>query len=229
MTADALSRRCAVFGASGAIGSEFCLQLAARGHQVHAFSRTGSPAVDCTVEEDVARAAQGIPGDLDVVIVASGFLHDDRFAPEKTLRRIEAGHLLHSFMVNAVGPALVIKHFAPRLAKDRPAVIAAVSARVGSISDNRAGGWFSYRASKAALNQLVRTAAIELARTHPKAACVALHPGTVDSALSRPFHRQGLAVTTPAQAAQSLLEVIAGIAPAQSGLFLDYAGRVIPF
>jgi NAD(P)-dependent dehydrogenase (short-subunit alcohol dehydrogenase family) len=229
MPADTFSRRCAVFGASGAIGAQLCSQLAARGHAVNAFSRSGSPAVDCTVEEDVARAAESIDGDLDIVIVASGFLHDENFSPEKTFRKIEPEHLLHSFIVNAMGPALVIKHFAPRLAKNGPAVLAVLSAKVGSIADNRAGGWLSYRASKAALNQILRTAAIEMARTHPKAACVALHPGTVDSALSRPFHRAGMVLRTPHEAAQGLLGVIEKLDPSRSGLFLDCEGKVIPF
>jgi NAD(P)-dependent dehydrogenase (short-subunit alcohol dehydrogenase family) len=229
MPAETIPKRCAVFGASGAIGAEIFRQLAEQGHSVSAFSRAGSPAVDCTKEQDVASAAEGIDGDLDIVIVACGFLHDERFSPEKTLRKIEAEHLLKSFLVNAMGPALIIKHFAPRLAKGRPAVLAAISARVGSIADNRAGGWLSYRASKAALNQIVRTASIEMARTHPRAACVALHPGTVDSPLSRPFQRTGLVLKTPAEAARALLKVIANLDPSQSGLLLDYEGRTIPF
>jgi NAD(P)-dependent dehydrogenase (short-subunit alcohol dehydrogenase family) len=222
-------KRCAVFGASGGIGSEVCRQLAADGHKVWAFSRAGQPSIDCTVEQDVARAVELVEGDLDMVVVASGFLHDEQFVPEKTLRRLEPEHLLHSFIVNAMGPALVIKHFAPRLAKDRKAVLMVISAKVGSIEDNRAGGWFSYRASKAALNQIIKTTAIEMARTHPWAVCLSFHPGTVDTGLSRPFRRNGLVLKSPSEAARDLLAVAEMAAPAQSGRLLDYAGSVIPF
>ena len=122
-----------------------------------------------------------------------------------------------------------MKHFLPRLARSGRAVFATLSARVGSIEDNRAGGWYSYRASKAALNQLVRSAAIELARGNKGAVCVALHPGTVATSLSSPFAKTGLDVQTPAEAATRLLAVIDGLTPAQSGMLLDHRGERIPF
>ena len=139
--------------------------------------------------------------------------------------------LARSFQVNAIGPALVAKHFLPRLPKDRPARFAVLSARVGSIEDNRLGGWYGYRASKAALNMLVRSLAIELARTRPLAVCVALHPGTVDTALSRPFQRNVAAqkLFTPAYAAGRLLDVLDGLGPGDSGGFYAYDGTRIPF
>ena len=132
-------------------------------------------------------------------------------------------------VIDATGPALLMKHFLPLLSREGPAVFATLSARVGSISDNRLGGWHAYRAAKAALNQLMRTAAIELARTRPLAVCVALHPGTVDTGLSAPFAKTGLDVQTPAQAAARLLEVIAGLAPGQTGGFFDHHEVAIPF
>jgi len=221
--------RCVVFGASGGIGAELCGQLAAAGHTVLRFSRSGAPAIDLTIEADVLRAAELAGGELDRVIVASGFLHDADYAPEKTFRRLDPEQMVHSFFVNALGPALVLKHFAPLLAKKRKAVLAFLSARVGSIEDNRAGGWYSYRASKAALNQIMRTAAIELARTHPDGVCLSLHPGTVDTALSQPFHRDRSGLQSPAQSAAALLAVMESATPAQSGSFLDYAGQPIPF
>jgi NAD(P)-dependent dehydrogenase (short-subunit alcohol dehydrogenase family) len=142
---------------------------------------------------------------------------------------LDPAQLAHQFAINAIGPALLMKHFLPLLARNERAVFATLSARVGSISDNHLGGWYGYRASKAALNQLVRTAAIELARTRPLAICVALHPGTVDTDLSRPFAKAGLAVRTPEEAAERLLGVIAGLTVAQTGLLVDYNGKVIAF
>jgi len=149
--------------------------------------------------------------------------------PERALRQIDPAHMARAFALNAIGPALLMKHFLPRLPRAGRAVFATLSARVGSIGDNRLGGWYSYRASKAALNQLVRTAAIELARTHPEAVCVALHPGTADTALSRPFARRGLDVVSPGAAALRLLAVLGALAPSDSGSFLDYRGQRLPF
>ena len=133
--------------------------------------------------------------------------------------------------MNAIGPALAAKHFAPRLARDRRAVFAVLSARVASLADNRLGGWYGYRASKAALNMTVRCLAVELARTHPHAVCVALHPGTVATGLSRPFLRgvDPRRLATPAEAAARLLTVIDGLTPADTGGFLAYDGSTIPF
>jgi NAD(P)-dependent dehydrogenase (short-subunit alcohol dehydrogenase family) len=150
-------------------------------------------------------------------------------APEKSLRAIEPQAMAQAFAINAIGPALLMKHFLPRLDRTGRAVFATLSARVGSIGDNRIGGWYSYRASKAALNQLVRTASIELARTHPHAICVALHPGTVASALSAPFAKSGLNVQTPAEAAARLLAVIDALGSADSGGFIDQNGEIVPY
>jgi NAD(P)-dependent dehydrogenase (short-subunit alcohol dehydrogenase family) len=156
-------------------------------------------------------------------------LHDDAAGPERALRDLDADRLAHLFAINTIGPALALKHFAPLLAKDVPATIACISARVGSIADNRLGGWYGYRASKAALNQIVRTAAIELARTRPQAMCVALHPGTVDTGLSKPFKRGVPAekLFTPAYSADRLLAVLDGLAPAQSGRIFAWDGAEI--
>ena len=142
---------------------------------------------------------------------------------------LDAAHLAHLFAINAIGPALVLRHFAPLLAGDAPSAIACISARVGSISDNRLGGWYGYRASKAALNQIVRTAAIELARIRPQAVCVALHPGTVDTDLSKPFQR-GVPpekLFTPAHSAGRLLAVLDALTPAQSGRIFAWDGAEI--
>ncbi len=162
------------------------------------------------------------------MIVATGILQGDGIAPEKSSRELSADGLARYFAVNTIGPALVAKHFLPLLSRG-PAVFAALSARVGSIGDNRLGGWYGYRASKAALNMIVRTLAIELARTRPEAVCIALHPGTVDTGLSQPFQR-GVPpgqLFTPQRSAEALLDVLAGLTPADSGGCFAWDGQRI--
>lgn len=220
---------CVVIGAGGAIGAALASALEDTGRAVLRLGRNTSPALDLLNEASIADAAAFCGTGLELVIDATGFLHGDGFMPEKTWRQLDPAQLAHGFAINATGPALLMKHFLPRLDRDRRAVFATLSARVGSISDNRLGGWYSYRAGKAALNQIMRTAAIELSRSHQHAVCVALHPGTVDSPLSAPFARTGLAIQSPAAAAAALLTVIGTLTPAQTGLLLDVAGTVIAF
>ena len=188
--------RAAVFGASGAIGRAIVEALRAdlAFGEVLPCSRSGEGHVrfDLTDEASIAAACAELArgGPLDLVFVATGMLYEaGGVQPEKALRSLDPAALQRAYAVNAVGPMLIAKHAVPLLSRERRAVFAALSARVGSIADNRLGGWHSYRASKAALNMLLRNLAIELARTHPKAVVAALHPGTVDSALSRPFQR----------------------------------------
>lgn len=218
-----------VIGADGAIGSALVAALDACGHETLQFGRSTDTPLDLLREDSIAAAAAKAGSGLRLVIDATGFLHGAGAMPEKKLAQLDPAHLAHIFAINAIGPALLMKHFLPRLARDGRAVFATLSARVGSISDNRAGGWYGYRASKAALNQLVRTAAIELARTHPHAVCVALHPGTVASALSGPFAKSGLDVQSPDQAAERLLTVIGRLTPDQTGGFFDHKGEPVPF
>ncbi len=218
-----------VFGASGAIGGALARKLKVRGDTVWEFSRSGPAHIDICDESMIAAAAQQAGSQLDLVIVATGFLHNQSYQPEKSLRQIEPGHLIQSFMINAIGPALVMKYFLPRLARRRRSIFAVLSARVGSIADNQLGGWYSYRASKAALNQLVKTASVELARTNPSAICLALHPGTVETPLSAPFHKPSLQARSPDEAALDLLAVLENAGPGESGTLLDYAGTPIPF
>ncbi len=183
------------------------------------------------VQGPVAQAHAGIPSAAPrLVLVATGALQGEGISPpERNLRALDAASLMRSYQVNAIGPALVAKHMLPLLPRTGRSVFAALSARVGSIGDNRLGGWHAYRASKAALNMILRNLAIELARTHPEALCLGLHPGTVDTALSRPF--QG-GVTkelfTPAFAAARLLSVVEAATPAQSGQVLAWDGIPIP-
>jgi NAD(P)-dependent dehydrogenase (short-subunit alcohol dehydrogenase family) len=218
-----------VIGATGGIGQALADAIEATGTKVIRLGRGTTPPLDLLDEASVAAAAAHCGLGLTLVIDATGFLHDERFQPEKSLRQLDPAHLAHSFAVNATGPALLMKHFTPLLARDGRAVFATLSARVGSISDNRLGGWYSYRAAKAAVNQLMRTAAIELARTRRNVICVGLHPGTVNTGLSGPFAKAGLDVQTPAQSAERLLGVLARLTPEQTGLVFDHMGEVVPF
>lgn len=222
-----------VFGAGGGIGSALLDALAGRGEfaAVLPFGRATAPAIDFDEEATIAAAVAHAAGiaPLRLVLDATGFLHDERQGPEKSWRDLDAAKLARSFAINAIGPALLMKHALPLLPREGKSVFATLSARVGSIGDNRLGGWYGYRASKAALNQIVRTAAVELKRRAPEAVCVALHPGTVETKLSSPFHRDGLAVQSPAEAAGRLLRAIDGLGAEHSGGFFDPEGRAIPF
>ncbi len=228
-----------VIGAQGGLGSALSAQVQASAPQawVQGISRQSEPAVDLLDEASVAALAQHVQAQqlstgrpLRLVIDATGFLHGQGFEPEKTWRSLDPAHMALSFAINATGPALLMKHLLPLLPREGKAVFATLSAKVGSIGDNQLGGWYSYRAAKAALNQLVHTAAIELKRQRPQAVCVSLHPGTVDTGLSGPFAKTGLNVQTPEQAALRLLTVIDGLDAAQhSGGFMDYQGQTLPW
>lgn len=223
-----------VVGSSGGIGSALLARLSgqSRFSTVLGLERRSSPPLDLTDEASIAAAASKVEAlrtDVRLVIDASGILHDDGLSPEKTWRDLDAAQLARAFAVNAIGPALLMKHFLPLLPRQGRSVFATLSARVGSIGDNRLGGWYGYRASKAALNQLVRTASIELGRRQPAALCVALHPGTVATSLSAPFVKAGLDVQTPEQAAGRLLEVVDRLPPGSSGGFFDHRGDPVPW
>jgi len=222
-----------VFGASGGIGSALACRLSAAQcfERVVSFSRSSTPAIDLLTEtslRDAAAFAAG-EGDMRLVVDATGFLHDEAQRPEKSWRELDPAQMARSFALNAIGPALIMKHVLPLLPFEGKAVFATLSARVGSIGDNHLGGWYSYRASKAALNQLVRTASIELTRRQPEAICVALHPGTVATRLSSPFGKAGLDVQSPDVVAERLLDVIADLGPDDSGGFFDYRGERVPW
>jgi hypothetical protein len=222
-----------VFGASGGIGSALVEALrAAEGFEhVVGFTRSASPSIDLLDEASIERAAAfaADKGELRLVIDATGFLHDDAQGPEKSWRQLDALKLARAFALNAIGPALIMKHVLPLLPRSGKTVFATLSARVGSIGDNRLGGWYAYRASKAALNQFTRTAAIELARRSPEALCIALHPGTVATALSAPFAATGLEVHTPAATARHLLAVVDQLTAEANGGFFDWRGQTVPW
>ncbi len=221
-----------ILGASGGIGAALAAAVEAGGHHavVHRVSRSadGFDITDpAALEALTRRVAAGPPPTL--ILVATGVLREGGRGPERALRELDADGLARQFAVNATGPALALKALLPLMPRDRRAVAAALSAKVGSISDNRLGGWYGYRASKAALNQLVRTASVELARTHPQAVCVALHPGTVATALSAPFtgRREPGELFSPAESAGKLLAVLDGLTPTDSGRLWSWDGREI--
>lgn len=222
-----------VFGGSGGIGLALVEWLRSMDSfdEVLGFSRASSPPIELLDEASLQHAAAfaAAKGELRLVIDATGFLHDQQQGPEKSWRQIDSAQLARAFALNAIGPALIMKHVLPLLPRKGKAVFATLSARVGSIGDNQLGGWYGYRASKAALNQLVRTAAVELARRAPEALCIALHPGTVATPLSAPFTATGHEVHSPAEAAGHLLAVIDGLTAEASGGFFDWRGQTVPW
>lgn len=228
--------RALVIGSSGGIGGALADELQQRGLAVDRLSRTTPQSqlkIDITNEASVAACASSLSPNApyETIIIATGLLHDGQVSPEKTYRDMSGEALAKYFAVNAIGPAIVAKHFIPLLPTAARSVFAVLSARVGSTSDNRLGGWYGYRASKAALNSLVRTLAIELARTRPRAICVALHPGTVDTRLSKPFQRSVPAggLFSPSSSAARLGQGIGQLAPSQSGRLYAWDGaEIIP-
>lgn len=238
--------RVAVAGASGGIGGALTRALAtdpavarvlalSRSGKVFDHAKVESLRLDAAEEGSVALAAGAARervGQLDLVLVAVGLLQDEArgIRPERTWRAIDPAAMLEVLRTNTVGPALIAKHFLPLLARERKSVLALVSARVGSIQDNRLGGWHSYRASKAALNMLIRCFAIELARRNPGALCVGLHPGTVDTPLSAPFQANVAEsrLFAPETAAAHLLAVLDRLGAADSGKVFAWDGQPIP-
>jgi len=230
--APATGLRAVVLGASGALGGAFVDALGGdpRVSEVLALSRSSSPAFDLEDEASIAHCADqvGRGGAVHWLIDATGALEIDGVGPEKRLDAISALGLMRSMQINAIGPALLMKHFIPLLASDAPSVYATLSARVGSIEDNRKGGWYGYRAAKAARNMLLQTAAIEASRRRPLAVFAALQPGTVRSKLSVPFVAPSDAMAPEASAAQ-LLQVLQSLKPTGRAQFVDFKGASIPW
>jgi NAD(P)-dependent dehydrogenase (short-subunit alcohol dehydrogenase family) len=198
-----------------------------------AGGRLQTVVLDVTDESSIEQAARTLQaqGPLHLLINCAGVLHDGELKPERRLLDVQPHSVLRSFAVNALGPLLLAKHLYPLLTHDQLAVLANLSARVGSIGDNRLGGWYAYRAAKAAQNQITRTLAIELARRAPNLICVALHPGTVATGLSRPFQSNVDAgkLFSPEYSAGKLLSVIDGLQREDSGCFFAWDGSAIPW
>lgn len=220
-----------IIGASGTIGAALVDLLSAsrRCASVHGLHRHSHPAIDFAQEASIAHASRQLAAGprYHLIINAAGLLHTEQFMPEKRLADLNYAQMEATFKANTFGPALVLRHFTPLLHGER-AIMAMLSAKVGSIGDNRLGGWYSYRASKAALNMLIKTAAIEVARNQKNSVLVALHPGTVNSNLSRPF--RGQAIGRPAHdAATDMLRVLDALMPSDSGSFRSYNGAELPW
>lgn len=232
----------AVVGSSGAIGNAVVNQMALLypNATINAFSSRPmnyahhnifSHAIDYkderAIENSALMAAKDRP--LDLVFIATGILHDGDIMPEKSLRDLTSEKFQHLFVANTIAPALLAKYFIPKLSKEKRSVFAALSARVGSISDNNTGGWYAYRASKAALNMIIKTAAIETARQNKNAIIIGLHPGTVDSNLSKPFqnHVANGRLFTPEYSARKLLSVIDTLSLEDSGKCFAWDGQEI--
>ena len=223
----------AVIGASGGIGQALvsALEQSEYVDHVFCFARNAPNAMpmDICDEESISHAAAQINKPLHLVIVATGLLHDENIAPEKALKDLSADNMWRLFEVNAIGPSLVAKHFIPLLPREGKTVFAAMSARVSSVSDNRLGGWHSYRTAKAALNMMIKNIAIETGRQNKETAIIGLHPGTVDTSLSLPF--QGNVpegkLFAPEQSAQYLLNVINQISHADTGKLFAWDGEEI--
>ena len=234
----------AIFGASGAIGGEFVKQLAATNivETINCFSRSKTALSNPKVanhqinfddETEIAKAAEiaAKTKKLDIVIVATGALHTAEFSPEKSIRELDNKKFHEIYNINTVIPALIGKYVLPKLNKTEKSAFAVLSARVGSISDNHLGGWYAYRASKAALNMIIKNFAIEINRTNKKAVILGLHPGTVASSLSEPFqaHVKEGHLFSPEYAVQQLLQVIYNADSSYSGKLYAYDNTEIPF
>ncbi|NOD47889.1 SDR family NAD(P)-dependent oxidoreductase [Ruegeria sp. HKCCD5849] len=216
-----------IIGASGGIGAAVCTTLESQGVSVTGLSRS-MDGFDLTDPDRALPIIDGLSDPFDLILVASGALEIEGAAPEKTIRAVSAKAMMDQFALNAVGPALVLSRAQRLLPRKGRSVVSVLSARVGSIGDNRMGGWISYRAAKAAVNQVVHTSAIELSRTHKQAICVALHPGTVKTAFTQKYLNRHPAVE-PEIAAQNLLSVINGLTSEDTGGFFDWAGQPVPW
>ena len=231
-----------IIGASGGLGAAFVKLFAADPDNiVHAFSRSEVKNklanvhyghLDYADEESIKTAAEqsAKDGSLDCVIVATGILHEMDLMPEKSLRDLSAEKFQRSFFANTIGPALIAKYFLPKLQLKQRAIFAALSARVGSIGDNHLGGWYAYRASKAALNMLIKTASIEVAWRQKQAIVVGLHPGTVDTNLSQPFQQRvpSNKLFNADYSARKMVGVLQGLTVADSGKVFAWDGTEVP-
>ncbi|MGP9803593.1 SDR family NAD(P)-dependent oxidoreductase [Paracoccus sp. NSM] len=217
-----------ILGASGGVGAALVDRLRAQGVAVTSLSRSGD-GLDLTRPDSVAAHARALADHrFDLIFNATGALVIDGRQPEKTMDALDPEAMAAHFALNATGVALVIRHFAPLLSREGRPVLASLSARVGSIGDNGLGGWVSYRAAKAAQNQIIRTASIEWRRRNPRAVLVALHPGTVATPLTAKYAGRHPTIT-PDESARALLGVIETLTPEDTGSFRDWKGQIVPW
>lgn len=221
-----------VIGAGGAIGSAFTQALRADPACVHVetISRGDGRGFDLSDQASISAQAEIARerGPYEIIVDATGALMIHGMGPEKSLQSLQADHLMQSFYINAIGPALVLRYFTPLLAKGS-SVYGKLSARVGSISDNQKGGWYGYRSAKAALNMMLQSAAIELQRKNPGVRVVALQPGTVRSPLSEPFTGSATSILEPAESVHGMLSALKKLQAKQGAHFIDYKGLEIPW
>jgi NAD(P)-dependent dehydrogenase (short-subunit alcohol dehydrogenase family) len=239
ITSTSVTKTTLILGGSGGLGGAMANRYTQDPtQQILALGRTagenGQPSFEYGNEASLASSAnwvqeQCLNAPLTTVIIATGILHSESGSPERSWSQLNSGYLQEVMLINAIGPALALKHFAPLLAKDQSTLWAMISAKVGSIGDNALGGWYGYRASKAALNQIVKTASIEMTRRNKLSVCVAVHPGTVATKLSEPFSKAGLNVRSAEIAVEEIFAVIQQLKPADTGSFVDYLGKKLPW
>ena len=220
-----------VIGNSGSIGSAIEKELSDQGFKnIIGFNRSSNPRLDLLNEQTIAHSAQFIKDkNIPVCLVfdATGLLHDENNMPEKSYKNIDTMFMRKNFEINVIGPALIMKYFLPLLDKEEKSIFASISAKVGSISDNRYGGWYSYRASKAALNQMIKTASIEMKMKNQNAICLAIHPGTVESKLSKPFQKNDLTIQSPQESASNIFKILTSSTSKDTGSFYNWDGKII--
>ena len=219
-------KRALILGASGGIGGAVAENLSKRHWDVISLSRSLNQ-FDVTDEDSIKAAFTSVEGPFDFILIATGALEINS-APEKSINYLLQSNMIDHFMTNAIGPALILKHVRPFLDKKSSSVVSVLSARVGSIEDNELGGWYSYRAAKAAVNQIVKSFSIELSRSHPKACLLAIHPGTVDTNLTQKY-ASNYPTKTPTEAAQNILDVTLNKDSSHTGRFYDWANEEIPW
>ena len=222
-----------IIGGTGSIGSAVANELKSKNFtSIISLSRSSEPSLDLLDESSIQEAAAFIKKKskpISLLFDATGILHDKDLnqMPEKTYKNIDFLFMKKNFEINVMGPALIIKHFLPLLDTEQKSIFSTLSAKVGSISDNRYGGWYSYRASKAALNQIIKTTSIELKVKNKNAICVAIHPGTVTSKLSKPFQKNNLKIQSKEESAKNIVQILENLQLADSGSFLNWDGSEI--
>ena len=222
------SGRALVFGASGGIGQAFSRFLEDKlgSENVVNVSRSFD-GFEISDEEKILKFSESIEGTFNLIINATGVLQTTEEGPEKTINVVKQKSMIDMMTINAIGPALLLKNFSKKLDKTKFSVFVNLSARVGSITDNRLGGWISYRSSKAALNQIIKTSSIEINRRNKNAICVGLHPGTVKTRFTEKFQNTTETIS-PEESVEMMMKVVENLSVDDNGYCFAYDGKVIP-